>query len=103
MRRDELLELRDLLLATDEARQLIRQVALRSRCATRLAVSRRHRQGELVAASRHRGDGVGAEDLAQRRHLHVQGGFLDHHLRPHLVEQFVLGGEVAGAIDERRQ
>jgi hypothetical protein len=28
---------------------------------------------------------------------------LDHHLRPHLVEQFVLGDEMSGAIDQRGQ
>ena len=48
-------------------------------------------------------DGVGAKDFAQGRHLHVQRCFLDYHLRPHTVEQFVLGDEVSGAIDERNQ
>jgi hypothetical protein len=33
----------------------------------------------------------------------VQSGFLDHHLRPHQAEQFVLGDEMSGAIDERNQ
>ncbi len=103
IRRHQLLELRDLVSATDETRQLIGQVVLVFRCAIGLAVARRHRQGELVASSRHRGNGVGAEDLAQCRHLHVQRCFLDHHLRPNAVEQFVLGDEMSGAIDERGQ
>jgi hypothetical protein len=56
-----------------------------------------------VASSRHRGDGIAAQDLAQGGHLHVQRCFLDHHLRPHAVEQFVLGDEMSGAIDECNQ
>jgi len=36
----------------------------------------------------------GAKDLAQGRHLNVQRGFLDHHLRPYAVEQFVFGDEM---------
>ena len=43
---------------------------------------------------------IAAEDLAQGGHLHVQRRFLDHHLRPHAVEQFVLGDEMSGAIDQ---
>ena len=103
IRRHKLLELHDLLLATNEARQLTGQVVPGFRCAIRFAVARRHRQRELVAASRHRGDGVGADDLAQGRHLHVQRGFLDHHLRPHALEQFVLGDEMSGTVDQRNQ
>jgi hypothetical protein len=33
----------------------------------------------------------------------MQGRFLDHRLRPHAVEQFVLGDEMSGAIDECNQ
>ena len=46
---------------------------------------------------------IGAEDFAQGGHLHVQRGFLNHHLRPHAVEQFVLRDEMSSAIDERGQ
>jgi hypothetical protein len=33
----------------------------------------------------------------------VQRRFLDHRLRPHLVEQFVFGDEMSGAFDEQGQ
>ena len=33
----------------------------------------------------------------------MQRCFLDHDLRPHLVEQFILGNEMSGAFDERDQ
>ena len=41
------------------------------------------------------------EDLAQRRDLHLQVVLLDDESRPHRREQFVLGDERAGAVDER--
>ena len=47
--------------------------------------------------------GIGAEHVAQRRKLHAQRRFLDHHARPHAVEQFILGEEVPGTIDERAE
>jgi hypothetical protein len=33
----------------------------------------------------------------------VQRCFLDHHLRPHAIEQFIIGDEVSGTIHERGQ
>src|SRR5262249_31947233 len=39
----------------------------------------------------------------QRRDLHEQGRFLDHDSGPHAIEQFVLGEERSGAIDQRDQ
>src|SRR5258706_2236889 len=60
-------------------------------------------QRELVPSPRHRGDGVGSDDLAQRRYLHMQRGFLDHGPGPYALEQFGLADEMSRAIDERHQ
>jgi len=70
-----------------------------------------HRHGLVKAIGRPRqrargtplSAGIAANDLAQVGHLHEQRGFLDHHLRPHAVEQFDLGDGTPGAIDERSE
>ena len=48
-------------------------------------------------------NGVGTEDLAQRRHLHVEVVLLDHQSRPRKVEQLVLGNHPLASLDESQQ
>ena len=56
--------LRQILLATDQARQRSWQVMPRIRCDRCGSLACRDRPSELVAAPRHRGDGVGAKHLS---------------------------------------
>ena len=45
----------------------------------------------------------GPEQLAQRADLHLQVVLLDHHARPHQVEQLGLGDEPVAPLDQRQQ
>jgi hypothetical protein len=68
---NQALQLRELLFMTDEARQLRWQVVPRLCCPSRLDFGFRDRQREAVPFAGYRDDRVDAEDLAQRRHLHM--------------------------------
>ena len=65
--------------------------------------ARRDRLHELVAASGHRRDGVGAEQLAQAAHLHLQVVLLDHESRPDRVEQLRLFHHPVASLHQRDQ
>ena len=59
-------------------------------------------RSELVAAPGDRRDHVGAEQLAQRRDLHLQVVLLDHQVRPHHFEQLVLAHHPVAPLDQRQ-
>ena len=82
-RAEQLLDLRDLLLAADEAGQLLRQVVFWH---DRFGAGK----GEF-------------QELAQRGHLRLQAVLFDDHLRPHALEQFVLGYQMPVAFNQHYQ
>ena len=49
------------------------------------------------------GDGLRAEQLAQRADLDLEVVLLDHHARPDDVEQLVLGHEALAPLDQRAE
>jgi len=65
-----------------------------------LVLPRTDRQHELVAAPRHGGDSVAAQQLAQREHLHVQVGFFDGGVGPDLVKEIVLAHQRARSLHQ---
>jgi hypothetical protein len=60
-------------------------------------------RGPAIAAAGHGGDGLGADDLAQRRHLHRQVVLLDNHALPDAAQQLVLADDTVAVLDQRRQ
>ena len=76
------LDLRDLLVAADEARQGLRQVVPRLRRRRGRLLHGRHVEGEAVPLSGDGRDGVRAQHLAQRRDMRLQGVLFDDHLAP---------------------
>ncbi len=92
--------MRDLLLAADEARQLLRQVVFRT-CRLRAGLCKL--QCEAVTPPRDRRDRFRSQDLAQRGHLSLQRIVFDHHLRPHTLEQLILGDQVSVAFNQHDQ
>src|SRR5258706_8904941 len=87
-RGEQLLHLCDLLLAPDEARQLLRQV-VSSRC--RLGAGRDELQREPIAPYRDGRDRIPSQDLAQRGYVRLQGILFDDRFLPYTPEQLVLG------------
>jgi hypothetical protein len=90
-RRQQLLDLGDLRGAPDEARQLLWEVVVRPE---RLITDRHHVQGEPVPLPGDRGNRARAQDLAQCRHMRLQGVLFDDHLAPDSLHQLVLGHQV---------
>ena len=62
-----------------------------------------HGQRELVAASRHGGNRVGADHTAQLRHLHMQIGLFYHQAAPDAIDQFVLAEQLPRMLQQRQQ
>jgi Phosphoesterase family len=60
-------------------------------------------QGGSLAPPRDGRDGFRSQDLAQRGHLRLQGVLFDDHLRPHALEQFVVGDGMPVAFNQRYQ
>jgi hypothetical protein len=65
------------------------------------AVAHRHR--EPIPPPRHSGDGIGAQQLAQRRHLHGEVVLLHHHAGPDEGQQLVLADDAVAVLDQRQQ
>lgn len=82
----QLRELGDLILAADEAREVVRQVVLR-RCrgSGRRRTKLGHFQHEPVAAPGNRRDRVRAEHLAKGGNVDLQGVLRHDHLAPHAL------------------
>ena len=69
--------------------------------AQRLLVLDRLRADILVATAMHGSDEARPQRLAQRRHVDLQGVFLDHNARPHRIEQRRLVEEPVGLAEQR--
>ena len=98
-----LLDLRDLSLAADEARQGLGQVVPRLwRSRGRLHPAH-HFEGEAVTLAGHRRDRLRAEHLAQRRDMRLQVFSSTTTLPQTLLQQLVLGDEVVALLHQRDQ
>jgi hypothetical protein len=60
-------------------------------------------KGEAVPGAGHRDDGVGAQELAQRGHLHLQVVLLDDEARPYRPQQLVLGHRAIALLDQHEE
>ncbi|HNT40354.1 MAG TPA: hypothetical protein PKO45_14655 [Rubrivivax sp.] len=58
---------------------------------------------EAVAATRHRGDRIRTQHLAQCADVHVQVGLLDQHAPPHGGQQFLFADDATALFDEHVQ
>ena len=58
---------------------------------------------KAVTASRHRGNAVRSQQLAQRRDLHAEVVFLHHHAGPDELQQFVLADHAVAVLDQAQQ
>ena len=91
-------QLREFVITSDQAsrRRLRRRAGLPG-------TARAQRQPEAVATPRHGGHRIGAEQLAQRHHLHLEV-VVDHHAaRPGTREQRIARHHAAARLDQRRQ